>query len=133
MRFLSSLSKSVALLVSVVMLVISSLVFSSPAEATNYQVTMGAGGLRFSPNKVNVQPGDTVTFKNGKLAPHNIVFNPKKSPDKKLAKKLSHKKLAMKTGETFDINIPANAKSGNYEFYCGPHRGAGMVGHLIVE
>lgn len=133
MRFLSSLSKSVALLVSVVMLVISSLVFSSPAEATSYQVTMGAGGLKFSPDKVNLQPGDTVTFKNGILAPHNVVFDPKKSPDKKLAKKLSHKKMARKKGETFDINIPANAKSGKYTFFCLPHRGAGMVGQLIVE
>ena len=118
MRFLSSLSKSVALLVSVVMLVISSLVFSSPAEATSYQVTMGAGGLKFSPDKVNLQPGDTVTFKNGILAPHNVVFDPKKSPDKKLAKKLSHKKMARKKGETFDINIPANAKSGKYDKSC---------------
>ncbi|MCL2923477.1 MAG: plastocyanin [Trichodesmium sp. MAG_R04] len=133
MRFFSSFSKSVALLVSVVMLVISSLVFSSPAEAANYEVTMGAGGLKFSPKKVTVKPGDTVTFKNGILAPHNVIFDTRKSPDKKLAKKLSHKKLVMKKGETFDINIPANASSGDYEFFCLPHRGARMVGHLIVE
>lgn len=133
MSKISSLSKSIAILASVVMLVISSLVFSSPAEAKNYQVTMGAGGLQFAPKKVTVQPGDTVTFKNGMLPPHNVMFNPDKSPDVKLSKELSHKKLAMKPGESFDISIPDNAKSGDYEFFCLPHRGAGMVGHMIVE
>ncbi len=133
MRFISSLSKSIALLASVVMLVIGSLVFSSPAEAANYTVTMGAGGLQFGPKKVAVKPGDTVTFKNGMLAPHNVMFNPAKSPDSDLAKSLSHKQLAFKAGESFDVQIPADAKSGDYEFFCTPHRGAGMVGHLVVE
>ena len=130
---ISSLSKSIAILASVVMLVISSLVFSSPAEAKNYQVTMGAGGLQYNPKKVTVQPGDTVTFKNGMLPPHNVMFNPGKSPAPKTSKALSHTKLAMKPGESFDINIPDDAKPGDYEFFCVPHRGAGMVGHIIVE
>ncbi|MDE5124309.1 MAG: plastocyanin/azurin family copper-binding protein [Trichodesmium sp. St19_bin1] len=39
----------------------------------------------------------------------------------------------MKPGESFDVNIPDNATSGDYEFFCLPHRGAGMVGHMIVE
>merc|ERR1711912_133989 len=95
--------------------------------------TMGAGGLQYNPKKVTVQPGDTVTFKNGMLPPHNVMFNPGKSPDAKLSKALSHKKLAMKPGESFDVNIPDDAKSGDYEFFCVPHRGAGMVGHMIVE
>ncbi|MDE5124476.1 MAG: plastocyanin [Trichodesmium sp. St19_bin1] len=130
---ISSLSKSIAILASVVMLVISSLVFSSPAEAKNYKVTMGAGGLQYNPKKVTVQPGDTVTFKNGMLPPHNVMFDPRKSPNAKLSKALSHKKFAMKPGESFDVNIPDNATSGDYEFFCLPHRGAGMVGHMIVE
>ncbi|MEB3343218.1 plastocyanin [Okeania sp.] len=133
MRFISSLSKSIALLACVVTLVIGSLVFSAPAKAANITVTMGAGGLQFSPKKVTVKPGDTVTFKNGMLAPHNVIFNPGNSPDPSLSKALSHKQLAYKPAETFDLNIPADAKSGDYEFFCTPHRGAGMVGHLIVE
>ena len=133
MRFISSLSKSIALLASVVMLVIGSLVFSNPAEAANYEVTMGGGGLQFSPNKVAVKPGDTVTFKNGMLAPHNVIFDPANSPDPALSKELSHSKLEYKAGDSFNVNIPADAKSGDYEFFCTPHRGAGMVGHLVVE
>ncbi|MEM1171620.1 MAG: plastocyanin [Cyanobacteria bacterium P01_H01_bin.35] len=133
MRFISSLSKSIALLACVVSLVIGSLVFSSPAEAANVTVTMGAGGLQFGPKKVTVAAGDTVTFKNGMLAPHNVLFDTAKSPDPALAKSLSHKQMAFKAGETFDINIPADAKAGDYMFFCAPHRGAGMVGHLIVQ
>ncbi len=134
MRFISSLSRSVAVLVSVVMLVISTLVFSaSPAVAANYEITMGAGGLSFSPKKVAVKPGDKVTFKNGMLAPHNVIFDTTKSPDSGLAKSLSHSKLAYSAGESFDVTIPEDAKSGDYTFFCSPHRGAGMVGHLVVE
>ncbi|OZH54267.1 plastocyanin [Hydrocoleum sp. CS-953] len=133
MRFISSLSKSIALLACVVSLVIGSLVFSNPAQAANYTVTMGAGGLQFGPKKVAVKPGDTVTFKNGMLAPHNVMFNPANSPDSELSKSLSHKQLAFKAGESFDVNIPADATPGDYEFFCTPHRGAGMVGHIVVE
>ncbi len=133
MRFISSLSKSVALLASVVMLVIGSLVFSHPAVAASYEVTMGAGGLQFSPKQVTVKPGDTVTFKNGMLAPHNVIFNPAKSPDSDLSKSLSHSKLEYKAGDSFDVKIPEDAQAGDYEFFCTPHRGAGMVGHLVVE
>ena len=133
MRFISSLSKSIAILASVVMLVIGSLVFSSPAEAANQTVTMGAGGLQFSPKKVTVKPGDKVTFKNGMLAPHNVIFNSAKSPDPSLSKALTHNQLEYNAQASFDVEIPADAKSGDYEFFCTPHRGAGMVGHLIVE
>lgn len=133
MRFISSLSKSLVVLASVVMLVMGSLVFANPAVAANYEVTMGAGGLSFSPNKVSVKPGDTVTFKNGMLAPHNVMFNPGKSPDAGLAKSLSHSKLAYSAGESFEVKIPDDAQAGDYEFFCTPHRGAGMVGHLVVE
>ena len=133
MRFISSLTKSLVVLASVVMLVVGSLVFANPAVAANYEVTMGAGGLQFSPKKVSVKPGDTVTFKNGMLAPHNVMFNAGNSPDGDLAKSLSHSKLAYKAGESFEVKIPDDAKAGDYEFFCTPHRGAGMVGHLVVE
>lgn len=133
MRFISSLSKSLALLASVVVLVMASLVFSSPAQAANYTVTMGAGGLKFGPKTVTVKPGDTITFKVGMLAPHNVVFNPAGSPDSATAKALSHPQQAYRPGQSFDVNIPADATPGKYGFYCTPHRGAGMVGNLIVE
>ncbi len=50
-----------------------------------------------------------------------------------LAKGLSHKQLLMSPGQTKTTTIPADAPAGEYTFYCEPHRGAGMVGKIIVE
>jgi plastocyanin len=33
-------------------------------------------------------------------------------------------------GESQDIIF---ADAGDYDFFCGPHQGAGMIGHLHVE
>lgn len=134
MNSVFSLSKRIVLGLSVVLLMVSSFVFNaSPATAASYEVTMGAGGLQFSPKTVSVKPGDTVTFKNGMLAPHNVIFNPGNSPDGSLSKTLSHDQLEYQAGASFEVQIPDDATSGDYEFFCAPHRGAGMVGHLVVE
>jgi len=133
MRFLSSFSKFFALLALVAMLVIANPVFSSPAEAANYKVIMGAKGLKFKPKKLTVHPGDTITFKNGKLAPHNVVFKAKKTGNKKLAKLLSHKELLKEENGSFDVTIPSDAKPGKYKFFCIPHKGAGMKGKMTIE
>ncbi|MEB3279847.1 MAG: plastocyanin [Lyngbya sp.] len=131
-----SISKRVVLGLSVVLLMASSLVFNaSPAAAETYEVKMGAdnGMLSFVPNKLEVQPGDTVKFVNNKLAPHNAVFDKSKSPSADVATTLSHKPLMFSAGESYTVTIPEDAASGDYTYYCEPHRGAGMVGHLIVK
>ena len=134
MNFIFSISKRVVLGLSLVLLMASSLLFNaSPAAAANYEVTMGAGGLQFSPKTLTVKPGDTVTFKNGMLAPHNVMFNTAAAPDPDVAKGLSHKQLEYKPNASFDVTIPEDTQPGDYEFFCTPHRGAGMVGHLVVE
>ena len=59
---------------------------------------MGANGnLIFEPNEVTVNVGDTVTFTNGELPPHNVVFldNPE----------LSHSDLAFSPGESFNVTF----------------------------
>ena len=93
------------------------------AQAYAADIQMGSGGnLVFSPNEVTVSAGDTVTFINGDLPPHNIVFldNPE----------LSHPDLAFMSGEKFPITFD---KAGDYEFQCEPHAGAGMKGVIHVE
>ncbi|WP_408973794.1 plastocyanin [Planktothrix sp.] len=133
MNRIVSVSKRVALVVSVALLMISTLVFgANQASADNYEVTMGAGGLAFSPKKVTVKPGDTVTFKVGMLPPHNVVFDADKSADTGLAKVLSHNKLESASGASFNVDIPSDAPAGVYPFFCSPHRGAGMVGELVI-
>ncbi|WP_413162636.1 plastocyanin [Capilliphycus salinus ALCB114379] len=136
MNFILSISKRVVLGLSVVLLVASSFVFNtSSAAAATYEVKMGAdnGMLSFVPAKLEVQPGDTVKFVNNKLAPHNAVFDKGQSPSADVATTLSHKALMFSPGENYTVTIPEDATSGDYTYYCEPHRGAGMVGHLIVK
>ncbi len=97
--------------------------FSLAAQAYAADIQMGAGGnLVFEPNELTVSAGDTVTFVNGDLPPHNIVFLD--HPE------LSHSDLAFMSGEKFPVTF---AEAGNYEFQCEPHAGAGMKGVIHVQ
>ena len=97
--------------------------FSLAASAYAAEITMGSGGnLIFSPNELTISVGDTVKFVNGELPPHNMVV--KDHPE------LSHTDLAFMGGESFEITFP---ESGDYEFQCDPHAGAGMTGIIHVN
>tara|TARA_E500000331_G_scaffold336888_1_gene364466 strand:- start:859 stop:1254 length:396 start_codon:yes stop_codon:yes gene_type:complete len=85
-------------------------------------IQMGSkGNLIFAPNELTVKAGDTVTFMNGELPPHNVVFL--EHPE------LSHPDLAFVSGEKFPVTFD---KAGEYEFQCEPHAGAGMKGVIHV-
>ena len=97
--------------------------FSLAASAYAAEITMGSGGnLIFSPNELTISAGDTVKFVNGELPPHNMVV--KDHPE------LSHTDLAFMGGESFEVTFP---ESGDYEFQCDPHAGAGMTGIIHVN
>lgn len=125
MDFLISLCRRFAVVLSVSLLAIASLVFlPSPANAASYEVKMGGDNfmLIFDPKTLSVAVGDTVTFINNKAAPHNVVFDG--HPE------LSHKQMFFRPGESYEVTFDA---SGTYKFYCEPHRGAGMFGTITVE
>ena len=96
----------------------------SNVNASTVEVKLGtdAGMLAFEPSTVNISAGDTVKFVNNKLAPHNAVFEGHED--------LSHPDLAFAPGESWEETFTT---AGTYDFYCEPHRGAGMVGKVIVE
>ena len=50
--------------------------------------------------------------------------------DGAIATKLSHTALVFSPGESFSTTF---TEAGEYPYYCEPHRGAGMVGKVIVE
>jgi plastocyanin len=56
------------------------------------------------------------------LPPHNVIVEDR--PD------LGHEALAMLPGEEFDVAFP---EAGDYTYWCGPHKGAGMIGTVHVE
>ncbi|MDJ0729576.1 MAG: plastocyanin [Crocosphaera sp.] len=119
------MSKKLGLLIAAVALIISSFfVAVNPAAAATVEIKMGAdsGMLAFEPKEVEISAGDTVKWVNNKLAPHNVVFEKDAQ--------YSHKSLVFAPGESFEetFNEP-----GEYTYYCEPHRGAGMIGKIIVK
>jgi plastocyanin len=121
---------------SVLLLVGTLTLISAPASATNYDIKMGndAGLLVFEPNTVTVKPGDTVTWVNNKMAPHNVVFDEAtSSADKALADAISHTQLTFAPGESYSTTFTDDMPAGTYSYYCAPHRGAGMVAKVVLE
>ncbi len=97
---------------------------TASASAATVEVKLGtdAGMLAFEPSTVTISAGDTVKFINNKLAPHNAVFEGHED--------LSHPDLAFAPGESWEETFTT---AGTYDYYCEPHRGAGMVGKVVVE
>lgn len=93
-------------------------------QAKTVEVKLGtdAGMLAFEPSTVNLSVGDSIKFVNNKLAPHNAVFE---GHDE-----LSHPDLAFAPGESWEESF---SEAGTYDYYCEPHRGAGMVGKVVVK
>ena len=93
-------------------------------QAKTVEVKLGtdAGMLAFEPSSVTISAGDSVKFVNNKLAPHNAVFE---GHDE-----LSHPDLAFAPGESW---VETFSSAGTYDYYCEPHRGAGMVGKVVVN
>ena len=97
--------------------------FSLAAQAYAVEIQMGYdGNLVFEPNEVTVNAGDTVTFVNNALPPHNIIVDGRAD--------LSRESLMFSPGETQEIVF---ADAGDFNFKCAPHEGAGMKGVIHVQ
>jgi plastocyanin len=135
MKFMARMFRSMAVAFLTVALVVGScLMIASPANAASYEVKMGtdAGLLAFEPSTLTVKAGDTVTWVNNKMAPHNVIFDENAVPGgKAVADKLSHSQLTFAPGESYSSKFDVDP--GEYTYFCAPHRGAGMVGKIIVE
>lgn len=100
---------------------LATLFLAAPAWAID--VTMGSGGnLIFDPSDVTINAGDTIHFVNNMLPPHNIIVEGRAD--------LSRESLMFNPGESQDILF---ADAGDYNFFCGPHQGAGMIGIVHVN
>ena len=101
---------------------VSCVLLSGKAYAAEIQ--MGSGGmLVFEPCELTIAVGDTVTFVNNELPPHNVMFDEPYT-------QMSHSDLAFASGEKFDLTFE---QAGDYYFQCDPHAGAGMKGVIHVE
>ena len=96
-------------------------VFASPVFALDVQMGFD-GNLVFEPSEITINAGESVHFVNNMLPPHNVIVENRDD--------LSHGDLAMMPGEEFDVAFP---EAGDYNFWCGPHKGAGMTGVVHVQ
>ena len=97
--------------------------FTLASSAWAAEIQMGSGGmLVFEPCELTINVGDTVTFVNNELPPHNVIFADHGE--------LSHGDLAFTAGESFDVTFE---QAGDYNFQCDPHAGAGMKGVIHVK
>ena len=102
---------------------IFAMLFGVSTTAYAAEIQMGKDGmLVFAPCELTVSVGDTVTFVNNELPPHNVMFTD--NPE------LSHSDLAFAPGDSFDVTFE---KAGDYNFQCDPHAGAGMKGVIHVQ
>ena len=108
---------------AVIVAVVSAMIIFLPGIAYAVDVTMGSNGnLVFSPDNISITAGETVHFVNGMLPPHNIIVEGRAD--------LSRESLMFNPGEVQDILF---ADAGDYDFFCGPHQGAGMIGTVHVQ
>lgn len=122
---ISSFAKQLGLAIASLVFIVGSFFMSAaPASADVVTVKMGSdkGQLVFEPKEVTINVGDTVKWVNNKAFPHNIVFE---GHDE-----LSHKKLAQKPKAELESTFN---EAGEFTYYCSPHRGAGMVGKIVVN
>ena len=97
--------------------------FTLASSAYAAEIQMGSGGmLVFEPCELTVAVGESVTFVNNELPPHNVIFADHDE--------LSHGDLAFTAGESFDVTFE---QPGDYAFQCDPHAGAGMKGVIHVK
>ena len=113
-----------------IMLIAALAMIASPAFAKEYtikEVSDPAGNkpYYFSPDKLTIQPGDTVTFVNAQEDMHDVMFvEVPKGVDEMIMSPM-HEKEGEKFSYTF--NVP-----GTHNFHCHPHEALGMKGTLIV-
>ena len=101
--------------------VFASLFLALPAWAVDVQMGYDMN-LAFEPSEVTINAGESVHFINNQLPPHNVIVE---GHDE-----LNHEALAMLPGEDFEVAFP---EPGDHTYWCGPHKGAGMIGTIHVQ
>ena len=100
---------------------LATLLFATPVWAVDV-VMNSNGNLQFEPNDITISSGETLHFVNGMLPPHNIIVEGRAD--------LSREALFFSPGQTQDIKFN---EAGDYDFFCGHHHAAGMMGKIHVK
>jgi plastocyanin len=66
---------------------------------------------------------------NNKGGPHNVVFDEEGIPSGVDQEAISMDEQLGEEGDTYTVKLDV---AGTYEYYCEPHRGAGMNAQVVV-
>merc|ERR1719158_35135 len=100
------------------------------ANAATVKLGSDAGALVFVPDALTIKTGEVVEFVNNVGFPHNVVFDEDNVPEGIDVELLSHEDYLNAPGEKVTTKFE---KAGTYGYYCEPHRGAGMMGKIVVQ
>lgn len=107
----------------------------APAAAQEAAATVEmTADLKFVPENLTIEAGDTVTWRNVSDVPHTVTGDASKASDE------AHVQLP-EGAEPFDSGFIQKDETfshtfevpGEYTYFCIPHEGAGMVASLTVE
>lgn len=101
---------------------------ASPTDGVAQEVTVGPGGdFRFAPSGFEIAVGDTVRWQ-WDSAGHNV--RPNAMPDgADWPGTEGGDSTTFSAGHTYSYTFEV---AGSYEYYCAPHRSAGMTGTFTV-
>ncbi len=129
MSFIQSAGRRLGLAAMTLSLLFGLACFAAPAANAATQTVEMSPSLQFQPNSVTASPGDTIVWNNAAGLPHNIVFD-----DSSKFAEADVKALGKLQGKgTVELTLPGDLPAGEYSYYCTPHRGAGMVGKVVVQ
>ena len=101
--------------------------------ATTAKVNM-TGSLKFDPETVTIEAGQTVLWTNTSDMIHTVTANPAKAKNKNNCKLPAGAEAfdsgAIEPGKTYSqtFTVP-----GTYKYFCVPHETMGMTGKVIVN
>merc|ERR1712176_1449529 len=100
------------------------------AETKTVKMGSDSGQLVFVPDEIKICKGDSVTWTNNKGGPHNVVFDEDAIPSGVDQESISMDDQLGEEGDTYSMKFTT---TGTYEYYCEPHRGAGVNAVLVVQ
>ncbi len=117
------------LIASTALVALSLLTAAGTLSAANHNVTVGGTGLRFTPNVLTIQRGDTVTFSNAGGV-HNVASQ---AGGFRCANSCSGS--GANASSSSWVAVVTFNEVGNFDFFCDVHGapGEGMAGSLTVE
>lgn len=101
----------------------------TPTGEADQEVIVGPdASLRFAPESFEIAVGDTVRW-TWEAGGHNV--RPSEMPDEaSWPGTEGGDATTFGAGHTYSYTFEV---AGSYEYYCAPHRGAGMTGSFVVE